>query len=51
LWLDENINSKESEKNLNLLQKHFQDLQIFQKEEELFQAIENIKFEIYIILL
>ena len=51
LWLDENINSKESQKNLNLLQKHFQDLQIFQKEEELFQAIENIKFEIYIIII
>ena len=51
LWLDENINSKESQKNLTLLQKHFQDLQIFQKEEELFQAIENIKFEIYIIII
>ena len=51
LWFDDNINSDENQKYLDILKNDFENVQTFQKEEELFQIMEKLKFDIYILII
>ena len=51
IWLDEKINSEENQKYLKILNNNFNNVIAFQKEQELFDIIENFQFEVLIIIM
>ena len=50
-WIDENINSDKKQEYFKILKDVFQNVQIFDNEQSMFEIIEQMKFEVYIIIM